>query len=333
MSSKAPKGRHPATVNSRRPKQTKNPDPYRGATKATKTIPKVTSGQTTNTASSKDKTAANSGKFTTLKSWLSLPIVGALIGIIAIVLGTVLATVYWWWPHSPSSPSVVPINGGKNPSTFFNGNSSAQISTTQLILFSPTTVANHATVQRMGAGLTTTCAKSLAETGLQGVYRCVSLDSSGVQMWAADPCFGETNNRVVCAMPDGSLYELNVLESVHIKPYHASLDQIGNDYPWRLELANGLDCSWDWWDKGSTSSTSGRWMCSKPPGSGVILLPAWHNGDIPADYYKFITIEIPNLESLAVDLNQGTNTTWSVLIERGNDPGDYTRIDVKKAWY
>ena len=74
-----------------------------------------------------------------------------------------------------------------------------------------------------------------------GVYRC-EIQVDGINT-IADPCFGVDKGQVECELPNGTFGLLNVVNITNPRPYNPSLSE---RYPFRLELDNGMTCTWNW---------------------------------------------------------------------------------------
>ena len=169
-----------------------------------------------------------------------------------------------------------------------------------------------------------------------GVYRCeiTKYDRTSI----ADPCFGETEGLVMCEIPNGVLALVKILGPSHPRTYHPSLSEVGRVYPWRLKLANGLVCSWNWlnWQ----GHDGGGWICVKvvvPPTKDMVgFAPAWNQQLLTgraALHYNGGEIIDTSAIYYAERLDQGSQSTWSVLLESPGNFGVFTRVDVAQAWY
>jgi hypothetical protein len=277
------------------------------------------------------------GSFKKFIRWWLRPSVVAVAGITAIVLAVasiVLAVVFWWWPHSPPSPPFTSTAGGKNPAQFFNGSSSAQVAATQLILFGNVSAANNAAVDNSGPKVFKTyCAESHAIDS-SGAYACIPVTPMGNPTDVMDPCFGIDAHEVICTSTGGDLQKLYVSTPGYIQEYRVGISAIGSRYPWRLTLANGMVCTWDWWDH-----QGHRWLCEQKNQSGFVILLPMVNGNLtptganPLNFNEVFTMTSKSGLYYAEDLIQGQQSTWTALLESEANPGDYQRVDVAQAWY
>jgi hypothetical protein len=164
---------------------------------------------------------------------------------------------------------------------------------------------------------------------LRGAYTCVPVTPQGNPVYAADPCLSVDVHRVLCSV-NGNLFSYLVYKPTLLHKYEPSVSAIGNHYPWRLTLANGLTCSWDWW-----GHIRGRWLCAPKSGGGVLVVPMINgklvgHGDDPLKFNRLFTVSFPNVY-YAAKLDQGQQSTWTVLL--GVKPGEYQRVNVAQAWY
>jgi hypothetical protein len=248
------------------------------------------------------------------------------------VIGIALGTAFWWWPHSSSTSQFKSTAGGENPAAFFNGSTSAQVAATQLILFSKVSAAKNASVDNSGPTVfKTTCHKSVV-IGLPGTYQCVLVTPDGNPVGIDDPCIGIDSHDVICAEGSGYLVKLHVSAPSSLLIYKAEVSAIGQRWPWRLKLANGMTCSWDWWDNHGQ-----RWLCTKSEG-GVILLPELDGrlvgaGDNPLRFTQIFVLESKSGLYYASNLTQGQQSTWTILLESDANPGDYQHVAITQAWY
>ena len=260
-----------------------------------------------------------------------------------LAIGVVGLAVTLYSVLSPSSPEPIigkPIPttaGGKNPGSLFNGQQCAAVQGTELVLFSLDNVLNCGGYQKKdavaGFGLgkpESYCASSYAMPR-QGVYRC-EIQVNGINT-IADPCFGLDENHVDCELP-GSLFGiLNVVNTLSSKPYQPSLSEVGRQYPFRLELNNGMTCTWNWLP--FMGHTGGGWICGVPLAEIELQPVRGHQFLFGRNALNYNGALVTGTASMyyAEDLAQGNQSTWSVLLEGPNNPGIFQRVSVTQAWY
>ena len=205
--------------------------------------------------------------------------VGA-VGLVLAVVGIALAVFFGIQSHSPTyivGPPI-PVKGGQNPASLFHGKPTGRVHETDLILYSLTAAVKYAspfdkgvvTILGIGPKQTSWCASSYVIPNRRGVYRCEI--TSGHTTTIADPCFGVDRGQVMCQIPAGTISLVNVISPLHPYAYRASLSEIGRQYPWRMKLANGMTCSWNWLPL--RGHHGGGWMCVKALNNNVIIAPA-----------------------------------------------------------
>jgi hypothetical protein len=256
---------------------------------------------------------------------LTKPLTGAILAIIGLLLGVV----FWWWPHSSSTPSFQSVAGGPDPTPFFGSSSSSEISATNLILFSQTTADKYGDVSEMGSLLRTVCSESHANPKYPGIYRCVSITPAGNPVWAADPCFAVSTHQVECAMSSGGIFRFKVSEPQTLTEYVSNIGNIGHSYPWHLKLSDGLLCNWDWWDEKGPNGP--YWACSGTSGGPIEIIPN-NYGANPLNYTSILSVDTGNAY-LATSLDQSSQNSWTILVEKYDDKGIYERVTVTQAWY
>lgn len=136
-------------------------------------------------------------------------------------------------------------------------------------------------------------------------------------------------------MPAGFMMKLTVDNPSHVENYNSSLSAAAHFYPWRLELANGLNCSWSWLKWRGQEHLHGGWICAKST-ADITIAP----GRNQRSYYGTDWSEINYMDLLdyqqayyAEDLVQGEQDTWSVLLESPGNFGVFHRISVTQAWF
>lgn len=271
------------------------------------------------------------------------PMVKMTVASLAIGIVSLGATFYFGlWSNSPGPVTGKPIpttTGGQNPTPLFRGQQCANVQKTEIILFSLQSVLSCASPLKFPAVMVfgssnkriSYCASSYAMRR-PGVYRCEIQVNGGVNT-IADPCFGLHGWQVECELPDGSFGLLDVVNIDNVRPYHPSLSEVGPQYPFRLELDNGMTCTWNWLP--FMDHTGGGWICAAPlaiiefqptrdhqllKGRDALNYNGWYIRGTSDMYY-------------AEDLTQGSLSTWSVLLEGPNNPGIFTRESVAQAWY
>ena len=265
------------------------------------------------------------------------------IGIASLLLGIVgvgLTLYFGLWSSSPEPVIGKPIpttTGGQNPASLFDGQHCASVQGTTIILYNLENVLNCASLvkgpMRMLLGTSqpeSYCANSYAMPR-PGVYRCV-VQVNGINT-IADPCFGVTRGQVECQLPNGIFGLLYVINITDPRPYDPSLSELGRQYPFRLELDNGMTCTWNWLP--FMGHTGGGWICT-PPLAGVDFEPVRENkfleGRNALNYNGAFVIGKQYIY-YAEDLAQGSQNTWSVLLEGPDNPGIFNRESVTQAWY
>jgi hypothetical protein len=164
-----------------------------------------------------------------------------------------------------------------------------------------------------------------------GVYRC-EIQVNGINT-IADPCFGVDKGQVECQLPGGIFGLLNVVNVVNPRAYQPSLSEVGPQYPFRLELDNGMTCTWNWLPV--MDHSGGEWICA-PPLAEIEFEPVLNHKFLygrDALNYNDAFIKGAQLISYAEKLAQGSQSTWSVLLESPNSPGVFNRVSVTQAWY
>lgn len=259
-------------------------------------------------------------------SLLTKPLTGAVLAIIGLVLGVV----FWWWPHSSSSSSFESVTGGLDPTPFFGNSSSGEISATNLILFNQTTASKYGGVSDGDNNLfRTNCSESHANPNYPGIYRCISITPDGNPVWAADPCFAVSAHQVECAMSSGGIYRFKVSEPQTIIKYVGNIGNIGHSYPWHLKLSDGLLCNWNWWNENGPNGP--YWACGGTSGGAIDIIPSDY-GDNPLNYTSVLAVGTSNGYT-ATSLNQSSQDSWTILVEKNDNKGIYERVTVTQAWY
>jgi hypothetical protein len=259
------------------------------------------------------------------------------VGIIALGVGLYFGI----WPRSPGPVTGKPVptsSGGINPAPLFHGQRAAKVHETQLILFSAEHAIKYGSEQKgepvvgilgdFKRGSYCAASHALPQTG---AYRCV-LQAEGINT-IADPCFGIDSRQLECQLPDGIFGLVNIRGSIRIKIYHPSLSEVGRQFPFRLELSNGLYCTWNWLP--FHGHHGGGWICTKPS-AAIEFRPVRGNRFLKgreALRYDGALVTGAQLIYYAQSLAQGSRATWSVLFERPNQPGIFRRVSVAQAWY
>jgi hypothetical protein len=269
------------------------------------------------------------------KPMVRMTVAGLVVGIASIVIGLY----FGFWPRSPEPVIGKPIpttTGGRNPVPLFNDQSCANVQGTELVLYSLNNVLNcgslmQGAVMHLGISQPESYCASSYVMPRQGVYRC-AVQVNGMDT-IADPCFGVDKGQVECELPDGLFGLLNVITVISSKPYQPSLSEVGRQYPFRLELDNGMTCTWNWLH--FMGHTGGGWICAIP--LAEIELRPVHNHQFlfgrDALNYNGALVAGTNNIYYAEDLVQGSQSTWSVLLEGPNNPGVFQRVSVTQAWY
>jgi hypothetical protein len=269
-------------------------------------------------------------RFDILTNWLGWKKTGGVIGVISLAL----ALAFWLWPRpAPGSLTVIPNKGGSSPSRYLHGKSSGRVADTAIILLSQKTASKHGPISHAGFKYTARCDSRYSIMPRPGAYMCIL--ASGRNMDIGNPCFGIGPKQVVCEMPAGFMMAFDVDTPTHIKQYNSSLSVAAHFYPWRLKLANGLNCSWNWLEWRGHEHFHGGWICAKPT-ADITIVP----GRNLHRYYGTKFSEVNSAGILdsqqayyAEDLVQGGQRTWSVLLESPNNIGVFHRISVMQAWY
>jgi hypothetical protein len=266
-----------------------------------------------------------------------------ILGLAIAIISVALAVFFYVSPVPPAPLPTRPIptsSGGENPTRLFNGRRSAYVQSTKLVLYSLNAVVNNAGPNIKGRGVVMVIGNPMAPGAYcassyvlrrPGAYRCVIQTSAYNTI--ADPCFGVDARQVECQLPDGEIGLVGVFNPVHPRPYHPSLSEVGRQYPWHLELANGLNCSWNWLP--FRGHHDGGWICAEPLASIEFL--AARSGKLlngpGALNYTSALIMGTHFIYYAEDLAQGTRNTWSVLLEDPGNPGVFRREQITQAWY
>lgn len=275
--------------------------------------------------------------------WLARKRVAATIGALGLLAGVFFGVL----PYIQSQPPTyiigppIPAKGGQSPVPLFHNKPSARVHETQLILYSFDNAVKYGTsfakgpavtVLNLGLKQTSWCTGSNVLSRRRGVYRCEITSGSTTVM--ADPCFSAGKASMNCQVPGGSISYVNVMSPSHLHPYHASLSQIGRQYPWRLTLANGMVCSWNWLP--FRGHQGGGWICLRAPNTGLRIAPARDHklvtGHGALRYNSALVFGI-NTMYYAEKLVQRNRRTWSVLLEGPNNLGVFHRVSVSQAWY
>lgn len=275
--------------------------------------------------------------------WLAKKRVAATIGALGLLAGVIFGVLPYIQSNSPTyiiGPPI-PAKGGQSPVPLFHNKPSARVHETQLILYSFDNAVKYGTsftkgpavtVLNLGPKQTSWCTGSNVLSHRRGAYRCEITSGSTTAM--ADPCFSAGKKSMNCQVPGGSISYVNVMGPSYLNPYHASLFQIGRQYPWRLTLANGVVCSWNWLP--FRGHQGGGWICLKAPNTGLRIAPARDRklvtGRSALRYNSVLAFGI-NTMYYAEKLVQGNRRTWSVLLEGPNNLGVFHRVSVLQAWY
>src|SRR5579859_3717864 len=171
-----------------------------------------------------------------------------------------------------------------------------------------------------------------------GVYRCV-IQADGTNT-IADPCFGLEKgsveigkSSVECEITASTFGLLADISGVNSKPYQPSLSEIGRQYPFRLELDNGMTCTWNWLP--FMGHAGGGWICANPLDAIELLPVKGHQflfGRSALNYNGALVTGANNMY-YAEELAQGSESTWSVLLEGPGNTGIFQRVSVAQAWY
>jgi hypothetical protein len=266
-----------------------------------------------------------------LTNWLEWKKTGSVIGLISLAAGLA----FWLWPRPASSNlAVIPNKGGTSPSRYLHGKSLGQIADTAIILFSKSTADKYGAVNHAQFKYTASCDSRYSVMRRPGAYMCIL--ATGDFRDIGNPCFGVGPKQVTCEMPAGFMMTLSVDSSNPIENYSSSLSVAAHFYPWRLELANGLNCSWSWLEWPGQEHFHGGWICAKST-AAITIAPGLRNH---VRYYGTNFSEINYAEILdsqqayyAEDLVQGEQDTWSILLEGPGNFGVFHRISVLQAWY
>jgi hypothetical protein len=256
------------------------------------------------------------------------------------IAGVGISLYFGLWPSSPGPVIGKPIpttTGGQNPTPLFRGRSCTSVQQTELILYSLDNAVKCASPLKgtpiivIGSSKPTSYCASSYVMPRTGAYRC-EIQVDGINT-IADPCFGVDRGQVECELPNGTFGLLNVINIGNPKPYRPSLSEVGRRYPFRLELANGLSCTWNWLP--FIGHTGGGWVCGNPRASIEFQPVRYHRFLKGRDalYYNGALVTGTNYMSYAEDLAQGSQSTWSVLLEGPNNPGRFHRVSVAQAWY
>jgi hypothetical protein len=269
----------------------------------------------------------------------------ARIGIASLAIGVVSLAVglyFGFWPRSPEPVIGKPIpttTGGKNPAPLLKGQPCVTVQDTAIILYNLRNAVNcayYTQIQKppvivLGTGKPESyCAKSYV-IPRPGAYRCV-VQVNGINT-IADPCFGVDKGQVECQLPSGLLGLLNVINVSNPKLYNPSLSEVGHVYPFRLLLDNGMACTWNWLP--FMGHTGGGWICAIPLAEIELQPVRGHQLLFGRDALNYNGALVTGRNNLyyAEDLAQGSQSTWSVLLEGPNNPGVFTRESVTQAWY
>ena len=256
--------------------------------------------------------------------------------VVLAVVGIGLTVYFGLWPSSPGpvTGSPIPTSGGQNPTPLFHGQPCASVQGTTLILYKLQNAVNCASPVKgtpiivLGSSKPTSyCASSYAMPR-PGVYRC-EIQVDGINT-IADPCFGVDKGQVECELPNGTFGLLNVVNITNPRPYNPSLSE---RYPFRLELDNGMTCTWNWLH--FMDHAGGGRICANPQAAIEFQPVRGHQFLKGRDAlnYDGLLVAGTNIMSYAEDLAQGSQSTWSVLFEGPNNPGIFRRVSVAQAWY
>lgn len=147
--------------------------------------------------------------------------------------------------------------------------------------------------------------------GVRGVYRCLET-VGGYPAVLADPCFGADNVHVICSLGNTGVERLTATASQNgaIAGYTPELKAIGSRYPWRLSLAGGQTCIWDWYSTKNRPPGGAAWLCDKSnTGSGGALAMPVLNGHLATgptaiDFDSVLVVNFKNTDRV-VQLDQG----------------------------
>jgi hypothetical protein len=248
------------------------------------------------------------------------------IGIASLLLGVVgvaLTLYFGFWPRSPEPVIGKPIpatTGGKNPAPLLKGQPCVTVQDTAIILYNLRNAVNcayYTQIQKppvivLGTGKSESyCANSYVIPRPEA-YRCV-VQVNGINT-IADPCFGVDKGQVECQLPGGLLGLLNVINVGNPKLYNPSL-------------------SWNWLP--FMGHTGGGWICAIPLAEIELQPVRGHQLLFGRDALNYNGAFVAGRNNMyyAEDLAQGSQSTWSVLLEAPNNPGVFTRESVTQAWY
>jgi hypothetical protein len=234
----------------------------------------------------------------------------------------------------------ISTEGGHDPKALFGNSAGARIHETEIVLFSALATIKYASTSWFGlptgvlflgkAGHRSYCSRSYV-LRRAGAYRCVI--QSGEVNTIADPCFGLSEISLICQAPDGLMGFVTPANLPDLKTYHPSLQEIGKEYPFHLQLDNGMTCAWNWLPV--YGHDKGGWFCAIPPKT-IEVQPARNRallfGPSALNYNSELLADTNNVY-YAEDLAQGAQNTWSILLEAGNNIGVFHRVSVAQAWY
>jgi hypothetical protein len=271
-----------------------------------------------------------------------IPIKRMLIGFAIGSLSIVVAIIAYYFTRSSTATTPLPTSSqrAQNPVPLFHGKFSTHVHRTKLVLYSLSAVIYNAGKQVRGKGVVSVIGNPLDPSsycagsrvlGRVGAYRCI-ISTAGLHT-IADPCFGVDKAQVECQLPSGAIGLVGTSSPIRPRQYHASLAEIGRQYPWHLELANGLNCAWNW--SNFREHHGGGWICART-GAPIEFHPEGSSGELTgrnALNYNQASITGKKYIYYAEALVQGTRLTWSVLLENPGNPDVFMRVPVAQAWY
>jgi len=270
--------------------------------------------------------------FRRIRTWLAKHFTNRRLALIGIPLAIVLAGTPWWWPSTSTGSHATNVHGSQNPLI-----GSGELVGPILHLFDPAALQwkkdLHLNPNPPGIeGTYATCESSLALPS-PGVYRCVISTTLTPGAMADDPCFGLTVRAVVCN--DGTFALPIARAAPNVAPFNPTVGDFRQRYPYKMNLANGVQCKWDSWDTPKPGATV-NYYCGPLTGKGndfELAVPMYPDGmfDPPnGEVLRFSKVLLATSNNAyVVDIRESSNI-WQALI---GSKDTYQWVAITDAWY